>query len=126
MARELNESIHNCEDYYNVYEKYGVLEKEKIRLFEKYGKEFEFKSSDKISIVNIDSIKEHPKSNKINTKSKEYLIQLEKIKTFRVLEPIIVQKKTNYIVNGHMRYRCCKELGERRIQVIKKEFSLMC
>lgn len=124
LAIELNESIHNCEDYYDVYNKYGVLEKEKIRIFEKYGKEFEFNSTDKISIVNIDSIKEHPKSNKTNTKSKEYLILLEKIKSFGLLEPIIVQKKTNYIVSGHMRYRCCKELGERRIPVIKKEFNI--
>lgn len=123
LAKELNESIHNCKEYYDVYKKYGVLEKEKIRLFEKYGKEFEFKSTDKISIVNIDSIKEHPKGNKTNTKSKEYLILLEKIKAFGLLEPIIVQKETNYIVSGYMRYRCCKELGERRIPVIKKEFK---
>ncbi len=123
LAEELNESIHNCEDYYDVYEKYGVLEKEKIRLFEKYGKEIEFNSTDKISIVNIESIKEHPKSNRTNTRSKEYLILLEKIKTFGLLEPIIVEKKTNYIVSGNMRYRCCKEIGKRRISVIKKEFK---
>ncbi len=123
LAKELNESIHNCEDYYDVYEKYGVLEKEKVRLFGKYGIEYMPQSKDKIEIVNIDSIKEHPKSNKTNKKSKEYLILLEKIRSFGLLEPIIVQKKTNYIVSGHMRYRCCKELGERRIPVIKKEFK---
>ena len=123
LARELNESVHNCRDYYDIYEKYGFLDKEKIRLFEKYGKEIVFQSTDKITIVNINSINVHPKRNKTDKKSKEYLIQLERIKSFGLLEPIIVQKKTNYIVSGHMRYRCCKEVGERRIPVIKKEFK---
>ena len=119
----MKESTHNCWDYYDIYEKHGLLEKEKIRLFEKYGKEIVFQSTDRITIVNINSINVHPKRNKTNTKSKEYLILLEKIKAFGLLEPIIVQKKTNYIVSGYMRYRCCKELGINRIPVIKKEFN---
>ncbi len=123
LAQDLKESIHNCEDYYNLYEDIGILENEKVKLFEKYGIEYEPKSKDKIEIVNINSINLHPKRNKTNTKSKEYLILLEKIKKFGLLEPIIVEKKTNYIVSGNLRYLCSKELGERRIQVIKQEFK---
>ena len=123
LSKDLEESIHNCEDYHDVYEELGILEKEKVKLFDKYGIEYEPKSKDKIEIVNIGSIKEHPKRNKTKSRSKEYLILLEKIKTFGLLEPIIVEKKTNYIVSGNMRYRCYKELGKRRISVIKKEFK---
>ena len=123
LSKDLEESIHNCEDYHDVYEELGILEKEKVKLFDKYGIEYEPKSKDKIEIVNIGSIKEHPKTNKTKSRSKEYLILLEKIKTFGLLEPIIVEKKTNYIVSGNMRYRCYKELGKRRISVIKKEFK---
>lgn len=123
LAKDLGDSVSHCEDYHDVYEELGILEMEKVKLFDKYGIEYETKSKDKIEIVNIDSIKEHPKNNKTKSRSKEYLILLEKIKSFGLLEPIIVQKKTNYIVSGHMRYRCCKELRERRIQVIKKEFK---
>ena len=61
--------------------------------------------------------------NKTDKKSKEYLILLEKIKVFGLIEPIIVEKNTNYIVSGNMRYRCYKELGKRRISVIKKLFK---
>ena len=76
LARELKESVHNCWDYYDIYENHGFLENEKIRLFEKYGKEIVFQSTDRITIVNVNSINQHPKRNKTNTKSKEYLILL--------------------------------------------------
>ena len=123
LSKDLEESIHNCEDYHDVYEELGILEKEKVKLFDKYGIEYEPKSIDIIEIVNINSISVHPKRNKTKSRSKEYLILLEKIKKFGLLEPIIVEKKTNYIVSGNMRYRCYKELGKRRISVIKKEFK---
>ena len=123
MAQDLKESVPNCVDYYDIYEELGILENEKVKLFDKYGIKYEPKSKEIIETVNINSINVHPKRNKSNTKSKEYLNLLEKIKVFGLLEPIIVQKKTNYIVSGHMRYRCCKELGINRIPVIKKEFK---
>lgn len=123
MAQDLKESVPNCVDYHDIYEELGILENEKVKLFDKYGIKYEPKSKEIIEIVNTNSINVHPKRNKTNTKSKEYLILLEKIKAFGLLEPIIVQKKTNYIVSGYMRYSCCKELGERRIPVIKKEFK---
>ena len=123
LSKDLEESIHNCEDYHDVYEELGILEDEKVKLFDKYGIEYEPKSTDIIEIVNINSINVHPKRNKTKSRSKEYLILLEKIKKFGLLEPIIVEKKTNYIVSGNMRYQCYKELGKRRISVIKKEFK---
>ena len=123
MAKDLGESVHHCEDYYDLYIGLGILEKEKVKLFSKYGIEYEPKSKDRIEIVNIGSIKEHSKSNANKSRTKEYLILLEKIKTFGLLEPIIVEKKSNYIVSGAMRYRCCKELGKRKISVIKKDFK---
>jgi len=123
MAKDLGESVHNCEDYYNLYEGLGILEKEKEKLFNKYGVEYVPQSKDIIEIVNIGSVSEHPKSNKIKSRTKEYISTLEKIKTFGLLEPIIVEKKTNYIVSGYVRYWCCKELGKRKIPVIKKDFK---
>ena len=123
LAKDLGENTSHCEDYYDIYEELGILEDEKVKLFDKYGIDYSPKSTDIIEIVNINSINVHPKRNKTDKKSKEYLILLEKIKTFGLLEPIIVEKKTNYIVSGYMRYLCCKELGKRKIQVIKRKFK---
>ncbi len=123
LAKDIGESIHHCEDYYDTLEQVGILEKEKVKLFEKYGIVYEPQSKDKIEIVNINSINLHPKGNVVNLKSKEYLILLEKIKFFGLLEPIIVDKKTNNIVSGYRRYQCCKELGKSKITIIKKEFK---
>jgi len=123
LAKDLNENIGNCEEYHDIYEGIGILEDEKVKLFNKYGIQYEPESNDKIELVNIDSIEKHPKSNKSNSSSKEYLTLLEKINKFGIIEPLIVQKKTNYIISGHMRYLCCKELGINRISVIRKEFK---
>ena len=123
LAKDLGDSIHHCEEYHDIYEECGILEKEKLKLFSKYGIEYQPESKDKIEIVNISSINPHPKSNKIDLRSKEYLTLLEKVKVFGLLEPLIVQKKTNYIVSGYIRYWCYKELGKRRIPIIKKEFK---
>jgi len=123
FAEYLKESVANCKDYYDIYEELGVLEEEKVKIFNTYGIKYEPQSSDKIEIVDINSINLHPEINIDNSKSKEYLILLEKIKSFGLLEPIIVDKKTDNIVSGYMRYQCCKELGDRRIQVIKKVFK---
>ena len=37
LAQDLNESTRNCEDYYNIYEELGILERERKRLYSKYG-----------------------------------------------------------------------------------------
>ncbi len=123
LAKDLQESVSHCEDYYDTLEQLEILEKEKEKLFNKYGIEYVPKSKDKIEIVNIGSVQEHPKSNKSKSRTKEYISTLEKIKTFDLQEPIIVEKKTNHIVSGYVRYWCYKELGKRRIPVIKKEFK---
>jgi len=123
MAKDLGESVSHCEDFYDIYEELGILEKKKVKLFNKYGIEYQSKTKETTEIVNIGIIKEHPKSNRTKSRSKEYSILLEKIKAFGLLEPIIVEKKTNYIVSGNMRYRCYKELGNRKIKVIKRKFK---
>lgn len=123
LAKDLGESTSHCADFHDTYEELGILEDEKVKLFDKYGIEYSPKSTDIIETVNINSIHVHPKRNKTDKKSKEYLILLEKIKAFGLLEPIIVEKNTNYIMSGHMRYWCCKELGNRKIQVIKRKFK---
>lgn len=123
LSKDLNESVRNCEDYYDTYEGLGILETEKEKLFSKYGIEYQPKSKDVIQIVNISSIEEHPNRYKTNTRNKEYFILLEKMKAFDLIEPIIIEKKTNYIVSGYKRYLCCKELGKTKIPVIKKEFK---
>jgi hypothetical protein len=123
LAKDLGESIHHCEDYYDTLEQVGLLEKEKIELFKKYGDYYEPQSKDKIEIIDINSINLHPKRNINNSKNKEYLILLEKIKSFGLLEPIILDKKTNNIVSGYNSYQCCKELNIKRIEVIKREFK---
>lgn len=125
LSTEFKESILNCEDYYDTFEELGILENEKVQLFKKYGVDYSPKSSDIIEIVSINSIIEHPKKTNIGIKSnsKEYLYLLEKIKKFGLLEPIIVEKGTNYIVNGYIAYECCKELGIQKVQVIKKVFQ---
>jgi len=125
LSIELKESIHTCEDYYDIYEKLGILEKEKEKLFTKYTNDYSPVSSDIIEIVNINSLIEHPKrvNNGIKPKSKEYIYLLESIRNFGILEPIIVDKKTKYIVSGYGRYECCKEIGIQKVQVIKKVFN---
>lgn len=122
-AKDLGESIHHCEDYYDTLEQAGILEKEKVELFKKYNKKYERQSEYEIKIVNINSINLHPKGNICNSKSKEYITLLEKIKLFGLLEPIIVEEKTDYVVCGYRRYQCCKELGISKMTVIKKVFK---
>lgn len=125
LAIEYKESIHNCEDYYDTFDELGILEDEKAKLFEKYGIIYSPESSDIIEIVNINLIIEHPKrtNNKIKSNSKEYIALKENIKRFGLLEPIIVEEKTNYIVCGYSKYQCCIELGVKKVQVIKKIFK---
>lgn len=89
----------------------------------------ETKSIDTIEIVKINSIKEHPKNSEIYTKtrSEEDKSLMENIKLYGLLQPIIVDKNSNYIVSGNRRYKCCKELGMDKIQVIKRviEFDVI-
>jgi len=123
LSKDLGESIRNCVGYHDLFEGLGILENEKVKLFDKYSIKYEPESNDKIELVNIGSIEQHPKRKKTNSSSKEYLTLLEKVKMFGILEPIIVDRQTNYIVSGYMKYDCYKELSKKRIPVIKKSFK---
>ena len=123
LAKDLGESIKTCEDYYDIFEELGIIETEKLELFTKYGIQYRPKSNDIIELININSINVHPKRNIRNLKNQEYFALLEKIKTFGLLEPIFVDKKTSYIVSGHTRYQCYKELKIDRVPIVKKEFK---
>ncbi len=149
MAKDLKESVHNCEDYYDIYSELGILEDEKIKLFNKYGIEYQSKSTNKtesiltdsieyestdtitsiptdtIQNVDINSIKEHPKNSEIYTKSRneDDNSLMENIRIYGLLQPIIVDKNTDFIISGNRRYKCCKKLGMNKIQVIKKEIE---
>ncbi|MBW2998843.1 hypothetical protein KY321_04860 [Candidatus Woesearchaeota archaeon] len=124
LAKEYNESVRNCEEYYDIFEELGTLEKEKKRLFSKYGVFYDPNLNDKIEALNINSIKLHPLIDNSNFKlrDKEYLRYLKRIETFGQLEPITIDKKTSYVVCGIKRYLCMRELGLRKIQVIKRSF----
>lgn len=89
----------------------------------------EEQSIDKIEFVDINSIKEHPKNSEIytNSRSEEDKSLMENIRIYGLLQPIIVDKNTNFIVSGNRRYKCYKELGRNKIQVIKRvvEFDVI-
>jgi len=85
----------------------------------------EHTSLDKIEIINIDSIEEHPKNAEIYTKTRisDDDELMENINIYGLLQPIVVDNNTNYIISGNRRYKCCKKLGMIKIQVIKKNIE---
>jgi|TARA_B110000263_G_scaffold250193_1_gene271457 hypothetical protein len=47
----------------------------------------------------------------------------ETIKIYGLLQPIIVDKKTNYIISGNRRFQACSNLGLKKVKVIKSSFD---
>lgn len=45
---------------------------------------------------------------------------MDNIRIYGLLQPIIVDKNTNYIVSGNRRYKCCIKLGMKKVSVLKK------
>jgi len=121
LARDLNESTRDCEDYYKTYVELGILEKERKRLYSKYGIVYQLITDNKIEVVKINSIK--PNTDYPSIWNYDDFRLLNDIKSYGLLEPILVDKKTNNIINGKRRYRCCKELGMDSVQVIKRNIS---
>jgi hypothetical protein len=80
---------------------------------------------DKLELVDINSIKEHPKNSEIYSKSRnsEDDELMENIKLYGLLQPIVIDINTNYIISGNRRYKCCKKLGMNKIQVIRKNIK---
>ena len=127
LAKDLKESIINCEDYYDTLEQLGILEKERKRLFSKYGISNSSELIEQIESMTISLIKTHPDyigvENRFIKRKKEYMALKERIRKYGLLEPLIIDEKTNYVVCGNLRYLCCKELGLRKVEVIKKKFN---
>jgi len=75
-----------------------------------------------IEVVDINSIKEHPKNSEIYTqlREEEDVFLMDNIRIYGLLQPIIVDKNTNYIVSGNRRYKCCIKLGMKKVSVLKK------
>jgi len=74
----------------------------------------------KVELVDINLIQEHPDNKLIysSNRNHEDVDLLENIKTYGLLEPLMVDKKTNYILSGNRRYDCCKKLGYTQVEVI--------
>lgn len=75
----------------------------------------------KIEYVDTDDIKPHPKNtNKHTTEQIDKLVRTFEIDGFR--DPLVVSRKTNYIISGHGRYEAAKKHGIIEIPVVFQEF----
>jgi len=131
LAKDLNESVSNCEDYHDIMEEVGILEEKKKELFNKYGIEYTPQGEElnageeKVEMVDITSIQEHPINKEIyssSRKSEDEELE-ENIRLYGLLQPLVVDKNTNYIVSGNRRFQACKNLGLKKVKVIKSSFD---
>ena len=60
-----------------------------------------------VELVKITSIKEHPLNNEIYSSSRKQDDEelQDNIKLYGLLQPIIVDRKTNYIISGNRRFQ---------------------
>ena len=110
----------------DVLESTNELESEKFRLYSKYGIEYEKEDDvEKIEMISISKIKEHPSNKEIYSSGRKVEDEeLESnIKIYGLLQPIIVDKKTNYIISGNRRFQACSNLGLKKVKVIKSSFD---
>ena len=127
LAQDLQISTRECEDYYDILEHQGILEDEKFKLNSKYGIEYEPQPDklDEVEWVDISKIKEHPINKEIYSsgrKSEDEELE-ENIKLYGLLQPIIVDKKTNFIISGNRRFQACSNIGLKKVKVIKSSFD---
>ena len=125
LAKDLNESVSNCEDYYEVLEGLGMLEEEKFKLFSKYGIEYKKVEVDdgKTEQRNIEDLKPHPLNDKIYEKQFENISKLEKsIRKYGQLEPIVINSK-NTIISGHRRFKVLQTIGYKMVDVRVRDFE---
>ena len=76
---------------------------------------------DEVQWVDISKIKEHPSNKEIYSSGRKVEDEEleENIKLYGLLQPIIVDKKTNYIISGNRRFQACSNLGLKKVKVIK-------
>ena len=127
LAQDLQISTRECEDYYDILEHHEILEEEKFKLNSKYGIEYEppQEKLDEVQWVDISKIKEHPLNKEIYSSGRKGEDEeLESnIKIYGLLQPIIVDKKTNYIISGNRRFQACINIGLKKVKVIKSSFD---
>jgi hypothetical protein len=80
---------------------------------------------DEVQWVDISKIKEHPLNKEIYSSGRKGEDEeLESnIKIYGLLQPIIVDKKTNYIISGNRRFQACINIGLKKVKVIKSSFD---
>lgn len=127
LAKDLNESTKNCESYYDMLVELDLFEDERIKLYSKYGMELPPVKEElgNVELVKITSIKEHPLNNEIYSSSRKQDDEelQDNIKLYGLLQPIIVDRKTNYIISGNRRFQACKKIGMKEVKVIKSNFD---
>lgn len=104
-----------------------MLEDEKFKLNSKYGIVYEPQAdkSDEIQLVDISKIREHPLNKEIYSsgrKGEDEELE-ENIKLYGLLQPIIVDNKTNFIISGNRRFQACINIGLKKVKVIKSSFD---
>ena len=126
ISQDLNENINTCKEYIDLYKELGIYEEEKKKLYIKYGMEYIIEEElSQIELVNISSIKEHPINREIyssSRKSEDEELE-ENIKLYGLLQPIVVDEKTNFIISGNRRFNACKNIGLKKVKVIKTQFQ---
>lgn len=78
--------------------------------------------SEKIELIDIDSVIPNPKNaNRHSIEQLERLQKLIKYQGFR--NPLIISKRTGFLVVGHGRLDAAKALGMKKVPVIKQDFE---
>ena len=122
LAKDLNESINHCEEYYDILQQIGQLENKKVELFKKYGIQYQ-SLEEMVEQKNINDIEPHPSNKLIYQKQFENLDKLEKsIKQYGQLEPIVITSN-NRIISGHRRFKVLKKLGYKVVNVRVRDFE---
>ena len=75
-----------------------------------------------IEIKKISDLKPAPYNPRQSTEKQEKKLQ-ESLKKFGVVEPIIFNKQTGYIVGGHFRVRELKKLGYKEVECVIVDLS---
>ena len=127
LSQEYGESVSKVEEYYEVYSELGILEDERKKLYEKYGIQYKpvKKNIGSVELVKTSLLKEHPLNFKIYLRDRgieDNELELS-IKNVGVLNPIVVDRKSKFIISGHRRFLICKRLNKDFVPVIYNEFE---
>ena len=78
--------------------------------------------SDSIVMVDIDSIRQHPKNR--NTHPQDQIDRLAKVISYQGFrDPLIVSKRSGLLISGHGRVLAAKQLGMNQVPVTMQDFE---